>query len=709
MFFTDKPEEVEVTPKQYEDVLNFQEAIMEMIAKNESYHHILNNLCKMAESLFPDTVASIMLLDKETNLLSLKFAPSIPKDSWYMLENIEPSPYNGSCPNALYRNEPQYVINTDTDIRWKDACDIREAFNLRSCWSMPIRDENGNAIGSFALSLFEHKVPSNFHKLFLKTASHIISIVLKNRQNQSRLQLLQDSMQQASEGIIFTDKNNNIIEVNKTFEDIYGYSAKEVIGKNPNILKSGLQNEEFYKKMWDDIEKNGKWSGELINKSKEGRLVNQFMVINKIVNEENEVNYLAIFTDITELRKAQREVDFLLYHDKLTMLYNKLKLNQDILNKAHKISVIHLDINNFSVINLVYGISFADKILRQFAQTIKNKFNATEAYRVNSDEFVLVYEKAVDLKKEIKQIQRYFKTHPFTIDGIVLNISLNIGASYPSKYIFENSSLALKISKEKGKNNYHIFNDKKDIPIKNDKDRFIKANTLIYDAIQKDMFVPYFQKIQSNFGEKKDKYEALVRLEKDSKTISPFEFLEAAKHFGLLTEITKVMISKTFEVMSHNDAEFSINITEDDLNYNYLLRYLKTQAKKYNINHDRVILEILEGLSAKAKEQNLKQLKQLKKEGFKIAIDDFGAEYSNFERLLELDVDYIKIDSKYIRNLDKDPKSYEIVKAISSFSKNMGIKCVAEFVHSKEIYEKVKEIGIEYSQGYYIEKPKKLL
>ena len=157
--------------------------------------------------------------------------------------------------------------------------------------------------------------------------------------------------------------------------------------------------------------------------------------------------------------------------------------------------------------------------------------------------------------------------------------------------------------------------------------------------------------------------------------------------------------------MQDKDCTFSINITEDDLNKNYLFEYLKEEAHRYDISPSRVILEILEGVSASGKANNIAQLKELKNYGFLIAIDDFGSEYSNFERVLDLDVDFLKIDARYIKNIDKDQKSFEITRAISFFAKNVHIPVVAEFVHSQEVQAKIDELGIEFSQGYLFSEP----
>ena len=231
-------------------------------------------------------------------------------------------------------------------------------------------------------------------------------------------------------------------------------------------------------------------------------------------------------------------------------------------------------------------------------------------------------------------------------------------------------------------------------------------NNCIYHAFENDLFVPYFQGIYNNEQNQITKYEALVRIKGDNgKIISPFEFLDVAKLSGLLPQLTRRMIEKTFAFMEDKSCDFSINITEDDLNSHYLLEFLQEKAKEYNIVPYRVTIEILEGISAKGQKNNIAQLKELKRHGYKLAIDDFGAEYSNFERVLALDVDYLKIDARYIKNIDKDKKSYEIVKAIVNFASNMYISTIAEFVHNEAVQKIVKELGITYSQGYYFSEP----
>ena len=190
------------------------------------------------------------------------------------------------------------------------------------------------------------------------------------------------------------------------------------------------------------------------------------------------------------------------------------------------------------------------------------------------------------------------------------------------------------------------------------------------------------------------------------KIISPVEFLNVAKLTGMTNKITKIMIDKSFKFFStKSEKEFSINITEDDLRDGYLSDFLHQKLKQDNISPNRVVIEVLEGISANYKSGNIEQLIELKRNGLKIAIDDFGAQNSNFERVHKLDIDFIKIDGSFIKNIATDPISYKVTKTITDFSKSIGAKIIAEHVHNLETLNIIKKLGIDYSQGFYLSEP----
>jgi len=174
-----KLDTVPMTATEFKEISDLQQEILQMVADGEHQDTILISLCKLGESLLPNSVASVMIKDENTGLMSVVSAPSIPQKGHDALQNLKPGPGGGSCGNAVYRNEPQYVQDTFTDERWTGIRDIANDFNLCSCWSMPIRTKEGEAIGSFALSSFEHREPSAFHKMLLEVSAFIVGVVLR--------------------------------------------------------------------------------------------------------------------------------------------------------------------------------------------------------------------------------------------------------------------------------------------------------------------------------------------------------------------------------------------------------------------------------------------------------------------------------------------------------------------------------------------------
>ena len=702
-------DEVPLSTDEYNHLLSLQLKILEMSASHGVINDVLAHLCQLAESLLPNSIASIMLKDPKTGLMSVLCAPSVPQVGIDALSNLKPGPGGGSCGNAVFRNKAQYVKNTFEDDRWVDLRQFAYDFNLCSCWSLPVRDDNNEAIGTFALSSFEHRSPALFHKKLLETSVAIVRVVLNNQSNEERIQLFSTAIQKASEGILITDMNNNIIECNPSFESIYGYTSEDIIGHNPKILSSGNHDKNFYNRMWADINSDNQWSGEIINKRADGSEITQWMSVSRILDQNKQVqNHLAIFSDLTELKNAQKKIEQMAFIDPITNLHNKTYLEKNLSHLTGSVSLILLNVNNFSYINTAYGFDLGDQLLIQIAKTLKIQFKANSLCRLNSDEFAFVINEKVDIQAYINSIQDYFYQAVFQVNNVTLNISFSYGAAHGTENLLKSSALALKQAKKLGKNRYHILNH---TDANNDEAQhkaFIAANNMLHTALENDQFVPFFQGIHDNKTNEITKFEVLARIKQGNKIITPYHFIEPAQLSGLLPEITKIMIDKSFKIMANNDFSFSINISEDDLSRNYLNDFIEQKLAQYKIDPTRVILEILEGVTSTGKKNHIKQLNALKSKGLSLAIDDFGAEYSNFERILDLDIDFLKIDAKYIKNIDTNSKSFEIVRAITYFAKNSHIPCVAEFVHNESVQTIIHDLGIDFSQGYYFSEPDEL-
>ncbi len=394
--------------------------------------------------------------------------------------------------------------------------------------------------------------------------------------------------------------------------------------------------------------------------------------------------------------------------DPLTGSFRKLRFDTD-KHKHIGEYLVMFNIRNFSKINEEYSFDVGDEVLKITAKRIEHILGR-KIYRIDADEFVFF---SNNFKEEIAKIKSSFIDTPISIPGSNIRMRLSFSFSVirnDARDILRRLSIALKGAKREPFKDYVEYKEHEK------ETNFLEFNSLLYDALffQKNAkIVPFFQAFIDNKTKEPIKYEALARLQTKTDVYTPFHFLEIAKSSGFIYEITKIMIEKSFEQAGAYKKEhakelaLSINITEDDLLTNDLKPFLSSMFEKYDIDPKSLTLEILEGITSSGTKNSIEQLRELKTLGLKLAIDDFGVEYSNFERLSELEIDFIKIDGKYIQSIHKNQKSYFIVKAIVEFAKTMHIQTIAEFVSSKEIYETVCELGIDYSQGYYFHKPSK--
>ena len=388
-----------------------------------------------------------------------------------------------------------------------------------------------------------------------------------------------------------------------------------------------------------------------------------------------------------ELDKKIKEIEFKTYYDELTKLKNRSAL-LEVIDKKDFIMI--LNINNFDSINVVYGYEVGDRVLRYVADCLRG---FEDVYYLGNDEFAIL--------KEIKV--RDIKIPPFKIDdNHFIPIDFTIGVARGDN-LLKKAYLALKEAKKK-KNRCVVYSD--DLEVEKFHKKVQEYMPILKEALENDGIIPFYQGIYDNKLKKVTKYEVLARIKHKDKIISPFFFIDIAEKGGLITEITKRIIDKSFETFSKNSYEFSINLTEEDLMNNDLISHLIQRTKDFKIAKERIVLEVLEGIGDIENSIIVDKLKILEKLGFKIAIDDFGTMNSNFERVTLLNVDFIKIDGKFIKNIDKDKKSYAIAKAITDFAKSINAKVVAEFVSSEEVQKVVESLDIDYSQGYLFSEPK---
>jgi diguanylate cyclase (GGDEF)-like protein len=428
-------------------------------------------------------------------------------------------------------------------------------------------------------------------------------------------------------------------------------------------------------------------------------------LFNVIKNTGEELNQLNLKLE-EKIKEKTEELENQYFIDKLTGLENRNKLIKDLCEgNYNKLAII--DIKAFNDINDFYGNTVGDRVLKDISKLINlycNK-NKLKPYRVNSDIFAVVDNER--LKEEfvfiINLLRNTINKQCFCYEEGKIYITVTMGVALEERGLFEKAEMALKYAKKK-RELFKIYKDELNIY------EGIKENIIwikkIRDAIAENRIVPFFQPIVNNRLGTIEKCEALIRmLDENGEVISPYFFLDIAKRAGLYKELTKIMLEKTFQVLNKTDYEISINLLLQDI-INSEIRTLIIKKLERAKNPRKVVFEIVESEGIENFNEVTEFIKEVKKYGSKIAIDDFGTGYSNFSYLMRLNVDYIKIDGSIIKNVHKDKSAEIVTKTIVTFAKELGIETVAEFVSEEEIYNKIKDLNIDYSQGYYFSEPK---
>ncbi|MFA6193188.1 MAG: EAL domain-containing protein [Sulfurimonas sp.] len=428
-----------------------------------------------------------------------------------------------------------------------------------------------------------------------------------------------------------------------------------------------------------------------------------FYIIKKVKNINN-------FLETTiEEKTAELKNSFI--YDSLTHLPNRIKLIEDI-QRYKNSKFLHLalfNIDSFKELNDFYGYEIGDKILKEIAQTIEETCQSNENifYKLPSDEYALLSTKNVSkgiFLSNIKEMLKRVNKKEIEIDGNQIFITMSCGLASSEQALMSKANMALQNAKNT-KKDIVIYDGSLDMTSKIVQN--IEGASFLKDTINKNLITPYYQPIYNVQTKKIEKYECLARIIKeDGEVIPPLNFLDIAIKSKQYPNITKAMITKSFNYFQDKDYEFSINLSINDVLNKKTFAFIMKKLSSFNAAH-RVVFEILESDKIENYEEIKEFIESVKKFGCKIAIDDFGSGYSNFAHILELNIDYLKIDSSLVKNVTSDENSRKITQTIINFALNLGLETIAEFVEDKDSLEMLKKMGVNYAQGYYIGKPQR--
>ena len=402
-----------------------------------------------------------------------------------------------------------------------------------------------------------------------------------------------------------------------------------------------------------------------------------------------------------------------IFTDPLTQLYNRNYLQEitPMLNLKNY-SIAMLDLDRFKMINDTYGHKTGDYILSKSSEIFKSSIRESDILiRYGGEEFLLFIDNKHSDKTAFEiceDVRKHISLYNFKYDNNDIKMQVSIGI-HKNPHLEKNLTEAIKladkmlyIAKSEGRNRVITYSESSEKSIYSR----TKGIDFVKEALENDRVYLYYQPIYNYKTGKIYKYEALVRIiDIDNKVISPIFFLPDLKHTNIHYKLTQRILSIVFIKFKQNTSSVSINLNFSDLINHDIETTIINELKDNKELASRITFEILESDEIADIKLFKEKIDILHRLGSKISIDDFGSGYSNFRTILDIEANILKIDGSLIKNIDKNSKDFKVVKSIINFAKEAGMKTVAEFVHSKNVYDKLVELDVDYMQGYYIAQP----
>ncbi|HSV28319.1 MAG TPA: EAL domain-containing protein, partial [Candidatus Omnitrophota bacterium] len=527
------------------------------------------------------------------------------------------------------------------------------------------------------------------------------------------------------EGIVITDPNGIILSVNPAFTEITGYPAEEAVGQTPRLLKSDHHDDAFYSAMWAELKAKGQWKGELWNRRKSGDVFLEHQTISMVPGPDGRpVRYVAVFNDITELRRKDERIRHLAYHDPLTALPNRQLLNDRLehaLNmcrrEGRQIAVMFLDLDRFKVINDTLGHDVGDNLLREVAKRLSGAVRAVDTVaRLGGDEFVVLIEHP-DSPRAVAQVAEkiiHALTAPVELGDNVVHVTTSIGISlFPNDgddltALMKNADTAMYAAKSAGRNGYHFFSRSM-----NDKAQWrLELENEMRLALDRQEFELFYQPKVDMATMRPDGAEALIRWRHPTKgVISPADFIPLAEETGLIVAMGEWALLEACSQMRRwreeglGDVKVAVNLSARQLVGTGLFALVSAALELNELPPGLLELELTESAVMHETERAIAMLEGLKTLGVSIAIDDFGTGYSSLSYLKKLPLDTLKIDRSFVMDIETNEQDAAIVRTILAMAETLRLDVVAEGVETQSQVDFLSATNCGKCQGYFFSRP----
>ncbi len=724
-------ERIQRLTKLYKALGEINQAIVRMEKKEELFPLV----CRCAIELGGMKLAWIGQLDQATGMVTPVASAG---DSADYLKNLRVSssldaPEGLSTTGTAIRENRPVIVNdflqNPMTMPWKAHAD---RIGWASAAAFPI--QRGGV--PFAVLTVCHEQANAFDSEnieLLKEISKDISFALDNFDRELQriageesLQLAASVYKTSSEGILITDADNWIIAINQAFTKITGYEIEEVLGQNSLVFNSDHQDEDFLQNMRQEIEVNGEWEGEVWDRRKNGEVYTKWLNINSIYNDTGSVQRrVVMFTDITQKRETEQLIwhqanyDFLTALPNRQMFHDRLDQEMKTCNRAGlQLALLFIDIDHFKEVNDTLGHDLGDALLKEVALRLRGCVREIDTVsRLGGDEFTIILGSLDDhdVVQRVAQNILNKMSVAFHLGNEAMHVSASIGITlYPEdattiEALLINADQAMYAAKQMGRNRFHYFTQAMQ---KNAQNRLRLTNEL-HGALAESQFRLFYQPIIEMSTNVIHKAEALIRWQHPERGIvSPLEFIPIAEETGLIIEIGEWVFLEAVQQASiwrkslHPDFQISINkspvqIRDEALKYPTWPK----QLQELGLSGQSIVVEITESLLMDASNFINNKLLAFRDAGIQVALDDFGTGYSSLSYLKKFDIDYLKIDQSFTRNLAPNSDDMALCEAIIVMAHKLGMKVIAEGIETEQQRELLFTAGCDYGQGYLFSKP----